>query len=210
MKYVKREIFKDKETYADRLFASEGTFAVADGMGKGLGARLSAEEAIRLLEKEAPIENLEQMERFFRKANLRIMKEIAKLGDRHVAGTTLSVLSLREDTYLIGHVGDSRIYLKREEDLLLLTEDQIRYKEGKKYVKALGIDWNPPVILSEGRTRRGDIFLLISDGVAGTVEDEELKGAISSDLEESAGRIEEIYREKLSDEDLSFILVRVD
>lgn len=210
MRYVKREIFKDRETYADRLFVSESTFAVADGMGKGIGARLSAEEAVRLLEKEAPIEDLEHMERFFKRANLRIMKEIAKLGDRHVAGTTLSVLSLKEDTYLIGHVGDSRIYLRREGDLQLLTEDQIRYKEGKKYVKALGIEWNPPIVLSEGRTESGDIFLLISDGVAGTVKDEELKTAISEDLERSADRIEKIYREKLSDEDLSFILVRVD
>jgi len=110
-------------------------------------------KAIQLLDRSRPFRSLEELEEFFIRTNREIMKETARLGDRHVAGTTLSVLSLQEDRYLIGHVGDSRIYLFREGYLDLLTEDQIRFRGGRKYVSALGLEWYPEVYLREGGYR---------------------------------------------------------
>jgi len=207
LKFVVREIFRDKETYADRIFTSEDTFAVADGMGTGIGARVAAERAIELLGQNRPFNSLDEIYTFFQKANRKVMEDMARLGDRHIAGTTLSLISFAEGNFLVGHVGDSRIYLKRKGDMELLTIDQIKFRGGKKLVKALGIEWNPDVVLREGVLEKGDIFLLISDGVTGSIGEEELNVAISEDLEKSAERIEELYYRRSLNEDLSFILV---
>jgi len=207
---VVKEFFRDPERYADRVYVSEDTFAVADGMGECVGGRVAAERAIQLLHRYRPIEDLRRMEEFFLRANREIVEETARLGDSYVAGTTLSVLSFSGKRYLIGHVGDSRIYLFREGVLELLTEDQIRYRGGRKYVSALGLEWHPRVLLREGRAERGDLFLLISDGAVYTFSDSELEIFLSKDVERSARRLMDRYLETIPREDLSFIIVRVD
>jgi len=205
-----KEIFRDEETYADRVFTSEDTFAIADGMGTGIGARVAAERAIELLGESRPFTSLDEIYSFFQKTNRRIMEDIARLGDRHVAGTTLSLVSFSGNNFLIGHVGDSRIYLKRKGEMELLTVDQIKYRGGKKLVKALGIEWNPDVVLREGSLEKGDIFLLVSDGVTGSIGEGELNKTISEDIEDSAEKIEELYHGRSLREDFSFILILVE
>lgn len=210
MRFVVKEIFRDEETYADRVFTSEDTFAIADGMGTGIGARVAAERAIELLGESRPFTSLDEIYSFFQKTNRRIMEDIARLGDRHVAGTTLSLVSFSGNNFLIGHVGDSRIYLKRKGEMELLTVDQIKYRGGKKLVKALGIEWNPDVVLREGSLEKGDIFLLVSDGVTGSIGEGELNKTISEDIEDSAEKIEELYHGRSLREDFSFILILVE
>jgi len=204
------EFYHDRETFADRLYCSEDTFAVADGMGIGVGGKVAAQKAIELVDKYRPFTSLEDLETFFKRANRKIMEEIDRLGDRHMAGTTLSVLSFLDGRFMVGHVGDSRIYLLRDGKFKLLTEDQISYKGGKKYVQALGIEWNPQVVLREGETLKGDLFLVISDGVVEVFSDKELAELIDEDIERSANRILERYRSANPKEDLSFAIVRID
>ncbi len=202
-----REFFRDKETYADRVFFSEDTFAVADGMGIGRGARLAAERAIELVSRERPFRSLDEIYDFFNRANRVIMDETARLGDRYVTGTTLSLLSFHGGNYLVGHVGDSRIYLWRKGWVEMLTVDQIRLKGGRKLVSVLGIDWSPDVVLREGVCERGDVFLLISDGAVGRIGEEDLEKLIDGDIERSADRILELYTSLTPKEDLSLVMV---
>ncbi len=210
MKYTVREFWRDQNKYADRIYTSEKTFAVADGMGPGEGGKRAAERAIQLISKYEPFKSIYHLKSFFMKANDKIIKEIALLGDNRVAGTTLSVITFIEDRYLIGHVGDSRIYLFREGTLELLTEDQIVYKSGKKYVSALGLDWNPRIFLAEGKVKRGDVYLIISDGAVYTFSDSELEIIFSYDIESTADKLLDRYLSTIPQEDLSFIIVSID
>lgn len=209
MRYVYGEFFKDRETFADRIFVSEDTFAVADGMGTGPGGRLAAEKAISLVNRKRPFTSLDEIVGFFEEANIEIMKEIAKLGDKHAAGTTLSLLTFKEGSFFVGHIGDSRIYLFRCGRLKLLTQDQISYRGGRKYVRALGIEWNPDIYTLEDTFQKGDVFLLVSDGVVDNLSDPEIESILSSDIEQSARSILNLYRENCPEEDLSFIIVSV-
>ncbi len=209
MKCARGEFYRSKDTFADRIYCSDDTFAVADGMGTGEGGKLAAQKAVELVDRYRPFSSLEDIERFFKRANRKIMESIDRLGDRHMAGTTLSLLSLLEDKYMIGHVGDSRIYLWRDGKLNLLTEDQVFLKGGRKYVRALGIEWNPEVLLRSGKLQKGDIFLLISDGMLNLFSDKELESLIDRNVEESARRILEACRGSKSEEDLSFIIVNI-
>ncbi len=207
MRWAVREFFRSKEIYADRVFCSEDTFAVADGMGVGRGASLAAEKAVEMVAKERPFTSLDDLYSFFKRANRRIMDEIAKLGDRQVTGTTLSVLSFSGENFLVGHVGDSRIYLWREGWIEMITVDQVRFKGGKKQVSVLGMDWTPDVVLREGGWERGDVFLLISDGAVGKIGEEDLERLIDRDIERSADRILDLYRSLSPEEDLSLVIV---
>ncbi len=210
MNYAVGEFFTDRERYADRIFVSERTFAVADGMGKGVGGRMAAEKAISLLSEEHPFSSLEDMLSFFERANVEIMKEIAMLGDRHAAGTTLSLLNLAGGRYMVGHVGDSRVYLLREGRLHLLTEDQITYRGGKKYVTVLGVEWRPKVHVCEDRVLKGDTFLLISDGAVGTLSDEAIAEVLREDPQRGRERLLNLYREGGKGGDMAFVIVRID
>jgi len=210
VKYVAKEFYRDRERYADRLYCSEDTFAVADGMGIGKGGKVAAEKAIELVDRHRPFMSLGDVHLFFQRANREIMEETARLGDQHIAGTTLSLISILNGAYILGHVGDSRIYLWRDGWLELLTTDQIKHKGDKKYVSALGIEWKPDVVLREGEVKKGDIFLIISDGAVNIFSDSELELIINPDIERSAEKLLGRYLETTPREDLSFIIVRVD
>ncbi len=208
MRYTHREFYRDREKYADRVFCSEDTFAVADGMGTLQGSKCASQKAVELVERYRPFTDLSDLNVFFQRINRKIMQEVAKLGDESVSGTTLSVLSLNSDKFLVGHVGDSRIYLLREGELELLTEDQIRFRGGKKYVSALGLEWNLPTLLYEDSLLEGDRFLLISDGAVDKIKDEEVAKILKlNDIEESANLLMETYVSSHPEDDLSFIIV---
>jgi len=205
-----RSHYASPETYADRYLVSEDTFAIADGMGVGRGAILAAEKAVGLIEEMKPFRSEEEIRKAFEKVNKEIIRELGVYGDELVSGTTLSVLSVLGDKFVVGHVGDSRIYLLREGKMELLTEDQVNYKNGRKRVKVLGLDWNPPVYTKSGEAREGDLFLLISDGFVKAIDEEVLMELINPDyLEESAENIIRTFSETLSGEDLTFILLKL-
>lgn len=97
------------------------------------------------------------------------------------SGTTLSLLFLMDDHYLLKHVGDSRIYLFRKQGVLQLTRDQTwcqreidrgtltpaqaaAHRMRHVLVSALGVNETYQCQEDQGQTQSGDWFLLCSDG----------------------------------------------
>ena len=210
MKAVFREHYRNSETYADRIYVGKRTFAVADGMGVGKGPVRAAETAISVIRKLDPLCSLEDMERAMKSANELVMKETAQLGDREVSGTTLSVISFCEDGYVLGHIGDSRIYRFSEGEVHLLTEEHVTEVNGKKLVSVLGMEWNPRYQISEGTYSKGDVFVLMSDGFVDAVQDGVLESIFSSDPEIFAKDLYEAFLSSGSDHDMSFIIIATD
>jgi len=210
VKWVTGSLYSNPYVYADRYLVTKDTFAIADGMGIGKGAILSAEKAIELLKEFRPFHSEEDLERAFLKINKEIIKEIGKLGDTVISGTTLSVISFNSRRFYIGHVGDSRIYLLRNGNLQLLTEDQVKFKGSKKVVKVLGLEWSPRVYTYSDEVHEGDVFLLISDGFVNVIKEKELQDLINPDnLGESKNKIIETFSERTSSGELTFILIRI-
>jgi len=81
--------------------------------------------------------------------------------------TTLSALVLRGRRYVLAHVGDSRVYLWRDGQLMRLTTDHTWDRPDMRHVlkRAIGLDPHLVVDYSEERLRAGDVFLLVTDGV---------------------------------------------
>jgi protein phosphatase len=107
-------------------------------------------------------------------------------------GTTASVLIVAGRRYLIGQVGDSRVYLLRDGALRQLTKDhsyvqeqvdagfltpeQARYHPYSNVItRCVGASPEVEPDVYTGEVRIGDLFLVASDGLTGMVDDRRLQ-----------------------------------
>lgn len=174
-------------------------FLVADGMGgHDYGEIASA------LARDNIIYSVNQgksLERAIRIANQEIISSsLEKPGDLPM-GTTVVLLQLSGKDYQCAWVGDSRIYLLRDnklsgissdhsyvQELLeqnLITTEQARSHPNRNVVtQALGVTDNSEIKVSTtaGKYFSGDKFLLCSDGLTEEVDDQSIEQIMTKDL----------------------------
>lgn len=162
----------------DELDAKGMLLAVADGVGGHAQGREAAEYAVRnLLNDYFATPDTWSVAKSFdtvlAAANRWLLATARK--NREYAGmaTTLTALVLRGSRYYIGHVGDSRAYLWRAGALTQLTEDHTWPHPELSNVlrRALGLDEHLVVDHADGELAVGDRFVLLTDGVWGTLGD---------------------------------------
>ncbi|WP_457420631.1 bifunctional protein-serine/threonine kinase/phosphatase [Roseateles sp. P5_E7] len=91
-------------------------------------------------------------------------------GQPREALTTLTAVALRGRRYALAHVGDSRAWLLRDGECLLLTQDhRMERRDFAGLTRALGLDDALRLDHSAGELKVGDRLLLTSDGVHGTL-----------------------------------------
>jgi len=119
--------FWQPEEEAERL--QRGAIAVvADGVGglnKGeVASRMAGEAAIALFKRINPANTPKQILRqIFETANLGLYEAGMADPQKGRMATTLSVCIFRDKELSIGHVGDTRVYIVRQEQLRRLTDD---------------------------------------------------------------------------------------
>ncbi|MGH7662799.1 MAG: Stp1/IreP family PP2C-type Ser/Thr phosphatase [Gemmatimonadaceae bacterium] len=176
-----------------------GLFIVADGMGGHAAGEVASEMAVQIVARElAPVRDLHgehvarQVGQTLRRANAAIYRRTIAEADKQGMGTTVSVLMLVGGRYLIGQVGDSRIYLLRDGELRQLTKDhsyvqeqvdagfltpeQARYHPYSNVItRCVGAGQDVEPDTYTGAAVSGDIFLVASDGLTGMVDDRRLQ-----------------------------------
>ena len=91
-------------------------------------------------------------------------------GQPREALTTLTAFALRGRRYALAHVGDSRAWLLRDGQCLLLTQDhRLERRDFAGLTRALGLDDALRLDHSQGELKVGDRLLLTSDGVHGAL-----------------------------------------
>ena len=96
-------------------------------------------------------------------------------GKAREALCTLTAFALQGRRYALAHVGDSRAWLLRDDQLLLLTQDhRLPRRDFAGLTRALGLDDALHLDHSQGELRVGDRLLLSSDGVHGALRTREL------------------------------------
>jgi len=112
-------------------------------------------------------------------------------------GTTVAGLLVQDGVAAVAHVGDSRVYRLRGGELGLLTrdhtwvneqviagfltEDQARTHPLRNVVtRALGGEADVSVDVIEVELRKGDLYLVCSDGLTTMLTDAEIRGRLSS------------------------------
>jgi PPM family protein phosphatase len=169
---------------------------VADGMGgHNAGERASA-TAVAVIEAayhEMRTEPADRLKNALESANSTIHSESTRDAETKGMGTTCTALLLQNGFAYSAHVGDSRLYLIRNDAIYLMTEDhsavmqlvktgelslqEARHHPDKNVVtRCLGTEphvvvsaWPQPLPL-----QLGDHFLLCSDGLCDQVEDDEI------------------------------------
>jgi serine/threonine protein phosphatase PrpC len=157
---------------AETLSAKGALFAVADGVSGGAGGREAAELTVRglLSDYYATPDTWEvtaALDKVIEPLNRWVVAQGSANRDLAGMASTLSVLVLRGTRYILGHVGDTRIYRLRGNDMTLLTVDHVWDRPDMRHVlkRAIGLDAHVAMDYSEGATETGDVFLLVSDGI---------------------------------------------
>lgn len=96
-------------------------------------------------------------------------------GQPREALTTLTAFALRGRRYALAHVGDSRAWLLRDGECLLLTQDhRLERRDFAGLTRALGLDDALRLDHSAGELKVGDRLLLTTDGVHGPLRGREI------------------------------------
>ena len=211
---------KVRSNNQDSGYSGSNLFAVADGMGGHAGGDVASSLAIARLERlDQPFESTSAAERALRDA---IADAAAELIDTvHVRpelagmGTTVSALVMVDDYAVIAHIGDSRIYLYRDDALTQITTDhtfvqrlvdsgritpeEARYHPRRSVLmRVLGdMDANPELDSFIMPTQDGDRWLLCSDGLSGVVDDPHTAKALGLGL--APGRTADILLKQALD-----------
>jgi len=209
-------------------------FALADGVGGhdlGEVASHTAIEGVLAGFREAtpgePHAGL--LIRLVRDANTRVIDagHAAKSGGISMA-TTIVACALRYDRAAVAHVGDSRCYLIRRGQPNLLTRDHtvanehVRLKLLSKedaaqaetrhmLSRSLGNDLTVNVEVNEHQVFAGDVLLLCSDGLHGSVQASEMAAIAGGggDLSTAARRLVDIANQRDGSDNISLQLIRV-
>lgn len=190
---------------------------VADGMGGHRGGATASRMAAAIIKSEYMDSTDGDVEaalrRALQKANAQIFQDSQTNPELRGMGTTCSVVVIRGDAAHIAHVGDSRVYLVRDNNIQQLTEDHslvaTMVKEGllttseaevhpRRNVlqRSVGVlpeleaDFLPPM-----KVKPGDIFVICSDGLHGVVKPEEILDVVKQPVEQS---VEELVNRALS------------
>ena len=177
----------------DNYVVAPPLFAVADGMGGAQAGEVASRLAASALEGEDSdgLQGLERIDALIQEANRRIYDRASTDPAASGMGTTMTVALVEQMTVAIGHVGDSRAYLVRGEQMEQLTDDHSlvnellksgRLSEEEAHVhpqrsvitRAVGTDPDVDVDGFTIEAEEGDVFLLCSDGLTDMVEDEEI------------------------------------
>lgn len=179
--------------------ARRGVFVVADGMGGHAAGEVASEMAVQIVARALlPLESVDQpgaeetVASALKDANRAIYERMLAEVDKQGMGTTASVLVMSDRGYLIGQIGDSRVYLLRDGALVqitkdhsyvqeqvdagLLTPEQARYHPYSNVItRCVGASDEVEADVYRGDIRAGDVFLVASDGLTGMVDDRRLQ-----------------------------------
>ncbi len=177
----------------DNYVVAPPLFAVADGMGGAQAGEVASRLAASALEggDSDGLQGPERVDALIQEANRRIFDRASTDPSASGMGTTMTVALVEGMTVAIGHVGDSRAYLVRDERMEQLTDDHSLVNELQKsgklsaeeaqahpqrsvITRAVGTDPDVDVDDFTIEAEEGDIFLICSDGLTDMVDDEEI------------------------------------
>lgn len=198
-----------------------GLYIVCDGMGGSNAGEVASRLAVETIQKHfreardnADLSLVGDYDRQFsaktnrlasaiRLANQAIRREAKDQAGQEGMGTTVVAVAFNGPVLSIAHVGDSRIYLVRGEEIKPLTADHslvaeqvrrgmITEEEAERspqkniITRALGVDETVDVELDEIPLMQGDGILLCSDGLTRGVKPAEILDAIRREKEPQA------------------------
>lgn len=182
-------------------------FIVADGMGGHQGGKNASELGVKTIH-ETLKQNLKEGKQtpiqYIKEAYERANKLIHTKGLQNIQlrgmGTTMCSFFIQDDgTAYIGNVGDSRLYLLKDQILWQITEDhsfitnQVKVQlitgqeqdnvntvEDYMLTKSVGFAADVEPDIFKKKVHTGEIYLICSDGLTGTVSHQEIQNILNT------------------------------
>lgn len=189
---------KINDTYKDNIFLG----AVFDGMGGENNGELASLEAAKLL-KQYQTKNFEQISNHYVNEANQVVCNMMEMLHTGRMGSTLSIVKINNGNCSICNVGDSPIYLFRNDkleqqsvnhneaqslyDIGLISKEELRVsKKRHRLTQHLGIFEDEmliePYTLEGIELQKDDYLLLCSDGLTDMVSDEEIEHILQESI----------------------------
>ena len=171
-------------------------FAVADGVGGAHAGEVASRSAVKIIEK-----SIKKFSRRYSSKKAEFLQKLIAAGNQIIyklanekkkqMASTIAIMAIEGDYAVIGHVGDSRIYLARDGNLLQLTKDHTKlqdlldknpkldisredYYDGHVITKALGVEAQVEPDIQKVILKNEDIFVVCTDGIYTHNSDKEI------------------------------------
>ena len=218
---------------ADEVDRNKGRLmVVADGMGGHRGGATASRMAATIAKDEyyrdRDTDIVASLTRALERANARIFAESQINPELRGMGTTCSALVVRGREGYFAHVGDSRIYLVRDEAISQLTDDHslvasmvreglLTPQEAEVHPRrnvlqrsmgvgqAVEIDASPTF-----EVRLGDTFILCSDGLHGLVKSDEILTISKVGIEDAARELVRLAMERGAPDNVTVVVARAE
>ncbi len=216
----------------DSLFAPEcadGFFAiVADGMGGHNAGEIASSIVVDTIREKLDGVNPENIkksdvQRMLATANTAVYKNAFENPERIGMGSTATVAVFSGEKVLIGQIGDSRAYLFSDGEIRQITKDHsyvqllidsgyISEEDAKHHpqrniiTRAIGTESVVEADIYTVAIKDGDIILLCSDGLSGTISDNDIADILRSDIHTAADRLVDAALSSGSTDNISVVI----
>lgn len=222
---------KINEDIVETLSIDGGLLCIlCDGVGSDdepeVASRITSTAFKNLFDASTQEDYLERIRETLFETNDFLLKYSQQKKNNDQLTTTIEVLYLKNNFAYWGHLGDSRIYFFKDNNLRLLTKDHslvqklidegfltlnqaINHPSGHVILKALGKE-NIEPDLSKMRISKLENykFFICSDGITNLIPDNEIKTILSfKNHEEIQDKIISLVRSRGANDDYSFILI---
>jgi serine/threonine protein phosphatase PrpC len=219
-----------REKNEDSMGRCGNLFVVADGMGGHNAGEIASALAVERILQVGNDGGLfsDKLREKLTEANSALLELARENEDCNGMGTTVAVLYIERENAHIAHIGDSRIYLWREEQLTQLTRDHslveelvqnggITSEQAKTHpqrhilTRALGSDDLLEIEVTQLPINSGDRYLLCTDGLSGPLSDDEIAQVLTAEKEPQtvAERLVELANDKGGPDNITVIVVEV-
>ncbi|EZH67198.1 hypothetical protein DH09_04485 [Bacillaceae bacterium JMAK1] len=207
---------------------------VADGMGGHKAGDVASELAIQTLreawKKQAPHATEEAMTTWLlhtiTTANERIYEQSLTNTEMRGMGTTIVCALITKSEVISAHVGDSRLYVMKENHISQVTHDhtlvnelfrqgQISEDEAKNHpqknvvTRALGTENQCNIDVLQHELSDTDTLILCSDGLSDKLSNDDFDAVLNQDirLEHKADQLLQLALDRGGEDNITFILI---
>ncbi len=179
-----------------------GIWVVADGMGGHAAGDVASQLVIDNIQQAVDglspeLISVDILKLALQNSNTQLQQMSQTDFEGKVAGSTVVVLWLYQGDYHLLWVGDSRIYLLRQQKMTMITKDHSQVNDmvdegllaaedaeshplANVITRAVGVDSQLDIDYRTGKVVEGDTFLLCSDGLNKELSDTEIEATINS------------------------------
>jgi len=210
-------------------------FVVADGMGGHkcgeLASRVAVEYISDSIERDPhnlilPETRSEALKKIVEGTNAAVYQKSLEVPEASGMGTTLTMAVVTQSDITVAHVGDSRLYIVRDETIRQITEDHSYIEELIKkgtitrdeaenhpqkniITRAIGSSLDIDIDITSMEITSGDIFVLCTDGLTNMVScDQIMKTVIENEPEEACEQLVEAAKRNGGDDNITVIVIK--